>query len=286
MSGMSFYEAVNHALTTMSTGGFSTRNGSVAEFAPHFHYIILVFMFIAGVNYTVIYYGLKGRFRKVWSSDEFKAYITIVFLIILLVTLFLFLGEVGSFEESFRMAAFQVVSVITTTGYITADYTAWAPSMTLLFFILLFVGASAGSTSGSIKIIRHLVFVKNSLLEFKRLLHPNALIRIKVDKKLVAPRILTHILVFLLIYLSLFVVGSIIMSVILVDFDHPILTALGSVATALGNVGPGIGEVGPSHNFMSIPGPGKLILTLLMLLGRLELFTIVIIFMPYFWKSN
>lgn len=285
--GMSFYDAINHGLTTMATGGFSTKNTSIAYFdAPSIQYTLLFFMFLAGINYTVIYFGIKRRFTKVWSSDEFKTYLFLVLSLILIITFSIVSTHEISLEKAFRDAAFQVISIITTTGFVSADYTAWAPGLTILFFILLFVGASAGSTSGGIKIIRHLVFFKNSFLEFKRLLHPKALIRIKIDKQIVAPRTLTHILVFLMIYLIIFVVSSILMTVILSDFEQPFLTAIGSVATSLGNVGPAIGEVGPMNNFVAIPSSGKWFLSFLMLLGRLELFTILILFMPYFWKVN
>jgi len=151
---------------------------------------------------------------------------------------------------------------------------------------LLFVGASAGSTSGGIKIIRHLVIFKNSFLEIKRLLHPKAIIRVKIDKKIVAPRVLTHILVFLLLYLIIFVVGALIMTVILSDFEQPLLTSIGAVATSLGNVGPAIGQLEPLDNFAAVPFVGKWLLIFLMLLGRLELFTILILFTPYFWRLN
>lgn len=285
-NGMSFFDAINHSLTTMATGGFSTYNDSMAHFSPAIQYWTLLFMFLAGINYTIIYFGLNGKFKKVWSSDEFKTYTILVLVLTTLVTATVYFVTDLPFEQAFRDSAFQIVSLITTTGFVSADYTAWTPALTMLFFILLFVGACAGSTSGGIKLIRHLVFFKNSFLEFKRILHPRALVRIKIDKQLVAPRILTHILVFLLIYLMLFVFGSLIMSVILADFDQPFLTAIGSVATSLGNVGPAIGEVGPVNNFAAIPDTGKCFLVFLMLLGRLELFTILILFMPYFWRLN
>lgn len=283
-NGLSFYDAVNHGLTTMATGGFSTKNASMAHFGPTVQYIVLFFMFLAGVNYTVIFYSLTGRLKKAWSSDEFKTYIFLILSLIVIVTAGIFFTQDINLEKAFRDAAFQIVSIVTTTGFVSADYTSWAPALTLLFFILLFVGACAGSTSGGIKIIRHLVFFKNSFLEFKRLLHPKALIRIKIDRQIVAPRILTHIMVFLIIYLLLFVIGSMIMTIILNDFEQPFLTAIGSVATALGNVGPAIGEVGPMDNFAAIPPVGKWFLAFFMLLGRLELFTILILFMPYFWR--
>ncbi|MCB0531351.1 MAG: TrkH family potassium uptake protein [Lewinellaceae bacterium] len=287
MYGMDFYDAVNHSFTTMATGGFSTKNASIAYYqSPAIQYIITFFMFMAGVNYTVIYYGLTRRFHKVWRSDEFKAYFLLVIILIALVTTTVYNLTDLPFEQAFRDSAFQILSILTTTGFVTADYTAWTPALTLLFFILLFVGACAGSTAGGIKVIRHLVFFKNSFLEFKRLLHAKALIRIKIDRQLVAPRILTHILVFLLIYMILFLIGSLIMTIILADFKDPLLTAIGAVATCLGNVGPGIGQVGPLDNFSKIPDAGKWVLSVLMLLGRLELFSVLILFMPYFWRTH
>ncbi len=287
LNGMSVYDAINHGLTTMATGGFSTKNASIAYFQnPVIHYLIAGFMFIAGINYTVIYYSIKGNFRRVWNSDEFKTYIFLIFSLTMLVALIVYHSTGQGVEQSFREGLFQITSIITTTGFVSADYTSWTPFITILFFILLFVGASAGSTSGGIKIIRHLVIFKNTILELKRLLHPKAIIRMKVDKKIVAPRVLTHILVFLLLYMILFIIGSMIMTVVLSDFDQPLLTAIGAVATSLGNVGPSIAELGPLDNFSAVPTSGKWVLISLMLLGRLELFTILILFTPYFWRIN
>ena len=287
IEGMSIFDAINHGMTTIATGGFSTKNASLGHWdVPMIHYTVLIFMFIAGINYTLIYYSLKGKFRKVWSSDEFKTYLIATFLLILGITISIHNYGQESWESSFRDASFQIVSIITTTGFVTADYTAWHASITILFFTLLFAGACAGSTSGGIKFIRHLVFAKNSALEFKRLLHPNSLIRLKIDQKIVAPRILTHVLVFLLIYLLFFLVGSIVMTSILSDWEQPLLTGVGSVATTLGNVGPAIGQVGPMDNFAAIPPLGKGVLCFLMLIGRLELFSILILFTPYFWRST
>jgi trk system potassium uptake protein TrkH len=253
LCGMNFYDSINHGLTTMATGGFSTKNDNIAHFdVPLIQYLLTFFMFLAGTNYTIIYFGLKGKLKRVWKSDEFKTYV------ILLLSLIFF---------------------ITCLVYSFTNHS-------LVFFCLLFIGGCAGSTSGGIKVIRHLVLVKNTFLEFKRLLHPRALIRTKVDGHLVAPRVLTHILVFLLIYLGIFFSGSIIMAMILSSYEHPMMTAFGAVATALGNVGPGIGAVGPVDNFAHIPDLGKWFLSFLMLLGRLELFTILILFTPYFWRTN
>lgn len=285
--GMSFYDAINHALTTMATGGFSTKNASIAAFpSKAIQYTLTLFMFVAGINYTVIYFGLKTNFKRVWASDEFKAYLIGVLTLILLVTLSILLTTNLGPEQAFREAAFQLISVITTTGFVSADYTAWTPALTLLFFILLFVGGCAGSTSGGIKVIRHVVLFKNTFLELKRLLHPRAILRIKVDNKIVSPKVLAHILVFLLLYLLIFIVGSLVMAVILADFEQPMLSAIGAVATSLGNVGPSIGDLGPVDNFAAVPAVGKWLLVFFMLLGRLEFFTLLVLFTPFYWNKN
>ncbi|TVP44115.1 MAG: TrkH family potassium uptake protein [Mongoliibacter sp.] len=280
--GMNFYDAVNHALTTMATGGFSTKNDSMAYFSPLIQYTAIVFMFLAGTNFTVIYFGLTGRLKKVLKSDEFKAYsIAILTFTVLLFGPVLYYSQ-ENIESAFRDTLFQIVSLITTTGYVTTDYTAYHSGLTLVFFMFLFLGASAGSTSGGIKFIRHLTFFKNSWLEFKRIVHPRAVVPLKINGERVTGKIITHIMNFLLIYLMIFVVGSIVIS--LMGYD--ILTSFGAVATSLGNVGPAIGRVGPEDNFAFFDPFSKIFLSFLMLLGRLELFTILVLFTPYFWRAN
>ncbi|MEZ5042888.1 MAG: potassium transporter TrkG [Saprospiraceae bacterium] len=280
--GMSFYDAFNHALTTMATGGFSTKNTSMAYFnVPAIQYVIVIFMFLAGTNYTVIYFAFKGEFKKIWQSDEFRAYLFMVIGLGVLVTIGVHSVTNQSFEQSFRDSIFQIVSILTTTGFVSADYTSWSDGLTMTFFILLFIGACAGSTSGGIKVIRHLVLFKNSYLEFKRILHPRAIVPLKLNGQRVRGKIITHIIIFLLIYLILFVIGSIILTILGLDF----MTAIGAVATCLGNVGPGIGAVGPVDNFAHLSDPIKLFLSFYMLLGRLELFTILVLFTPFFWKT-
>lgn len=281
--GMNFYDAINHALTTMATGGFSTKNASMAYFSqPLIQYIIIFFMFLAGTNYTVIYFSLRREFSKVRKSEEFWAYVIIVSLLTAIITPAVLNATNHSFEQSFRESLFQVVSLITTTGFVSADYSQWGDSILVIIFVTLFLGACAGSTSGGIKLVRHLVFFKNSILEFKRILHPRAIVPLKLNGSVVAPRIMTHIIIFLLLYLAIFVIGSVIVSAMGLDFN----TAIGAVATSLGNVGPGIGGVGPVDNFAWLPYSVKFFLSFLMLLGRLELFTILVLFTPYFWKTN
>lgn len=283
IGGMSFYDAINHALTTMATGGFSTKNASIAYFtSPFIQYTIIAFMFLAGTNFTMTYFALHGNFKKVIRNEEFRFYSGFCIMISLIVGLVIFGLGLDEFEKALRDALFQVVSIITTTGYITADYTSWTPFITVLFFVMMFFGASAGSTAGGVKIVRHIILIKNSILELKRQLHRNAVIPVRFNGKAVSGEITYNILAFIMIYIFVFAVGSVMMGVLGEDFN----TAMGSVATCLGNIGPGIGSVGPVDNFASISAPGKWLLSFFMLLGRLELFTVLILFTPYFWKSN
>jgi trk system potassium uptake protein TrkH len=284
LAGMGFYDALNHAFTIMATGGFSTRNDSMAAFEhlPAVQYIAILFMVLSGANYTMLYFGLKGRWRKVWKNDEFRAYLLVLGLLTLVVCAVVKSKTGQGWEHAVRDGLFQVVSIATTSGFVSADYTAWGSSMIMLFLLMMFLGGCSGSTSGSIKLVRHLVFFKNSLLEFKRLLHPRALVPLKLNGQVVPGRILTHIIIFLLLYLLLFSLGCIVASAMGLDF----ITAVGAVASSLCNVGPGIGGVGPLDNFAWLPEGLKLFLAFLMLLGRLEIFTILVLFTPYFWKAN
>jgi trk system potassium uptake protein TrkH len=200
----------------------------------------------------------------------------------LLITLGAYSVREDPFEQVFRDALFQVVSLITTTGFVSADYTGWATYLTVMCLALMFLGGSAGSTSGSIKMIRHYVMVKNGILEFKRLLHPRAIVPLTINSKRLTPNIVTNVLVFLILYLNVFVISTIIMSILGLDLP----TSMGAVATTLGNVGPGIGTIGPMDNFSGVSSAGKWFLSFLMLVGRLELFTVLILFTPYFWRSN
>ncbi|MEM9327110.1 MAG: potassium transporter TrkG [Bacteroidota bacterium] len=282
IGGMDFYDAINHGLTTMATGGFSTKNASIAHYAsPFIQYVIIGFMFLAGTNFTMTYFGLHVNFRKVLRNEEFRYYLIFCLGISVIVGLIIFgLGH-DSFEKSMRDALFNVVSIITTTGYVTHDYTAWTSFLTLFFFIMMFFGASAGSTAGGVKIVRHIILIKNSILELKRQVHPAAVIPVRFNGKAVTQDITFNILAFIMIYISIFAFGSIIMGILGLDF----MTAIGSVATCLGNIGPGVGSVGPVDNFAHLPAAGKWFLAFLMLLGRLELFTVLILFTPYFWRK-
>ena len=281
--GLSFFDAINHSLTTTSTGGFSTKQESIAAFQnPYVEAVIVIFMLLAGTNFTMIYFGLKMKFRKIINNDEFKWYLSAVLILILLLTLYRTLTSSSDFIHSFREISFQVVSIITTTGYATADYTLWGSFLTFIFFLFLFSGASAGSTSGGIKIVRIILLIKNGLLEFKRRLHPKAVIPVMLNKQVISSTITYNLLAFIFLYLFVFTLGSIFLSMLGVDM----LTSISAVASTVGNVGPGIAEVGPSLSFSQLPTSAKWILSLLMLMGRLELFTVCVLFTPYFWKRN
>lgn len=280
--GMNFYDAINHSLTTMATGGFSPKNASIAFYdSPYLQYVIIIFMFLAGTNFTLTYFMLKGNIFKVWQNEEFRYYLGFVLIISFITTTGIFLVSDTDLETAFRQAIFQAVSIISTTGYITADYTAWAPLLTLLFFLLMFTGASAGSTSGGVKLIRHIILLKNSILEMKRQIHPSAVVPVRFNGKAITQDITFNVLAFFILYIHIFAIGTITMALLGVDF----MTAMGSVATSLGNIGPGIGTVGPVDNFAHLPAAGKWILSFLMLLGRLELFTVLLLFTPYFWSK-
>jgi trk system potassium uptake protein TrkH len=284
VAGMGWFDAVNHAFTTVSTGGFSTKNASVAAFnVPAIQYIIIFFMFCGGLNFTLFYFVLKGRFKNIFQNEEFRFYIGTVFLVSILTWLVLLnkFPDTG-WEESLRNGLFQVVSILTTTGFGTANYTLWGNFLLLVFFFLMFFGASAGSTSGGIKIVRHMLIVKNGFSEFRRILHPSAVIPVRYNGRAVDQKIIYNILAFFFIYLTVFILGCVVMTA----FGYDIVTAAGATISSLGNIGPGIGEVSPEKNFAAFPESAKVFLALLMLVGRLELFTVILILLPGFWKRS
>ena len=279
--GMNSFEAVNHAMTTFATGGFSTKNASIGYFeSPLIQYTIILFMFISATNFTLIYFAIKLNFRKIFQNEEFRIYTSFILILTSIVFITLYLIDSSYAEETFRSALFSVVSILTTTGYTTVDFTGWTEFITILFFILMFFGASAGSTSGGIKLVRHVILLKNSYIELKKQIHQSGVFTLKFNNNKVPQSVVTNILAFMMLYVVIFSLGSIIMTLLGVDF----MTAIGSVGATLANVGPGIGDVGPTGNFSSIPDAGKYFLSLLMLIGRLELLTFLLILTPAFWK--
>ncbi len=295
-AGMSFFDAINHSLSTLSTGGFSTKNASVAYWndTPLIQYIIIFFMFLAGTNFVLSYFAFKRKFSKIINDEEFKTYALLVFGITAIVASMIYfkvdfgLSSIdhpmvfGKLEASIRHGLFQVLAIITTTGFVTADYAIWTSILLVSFFGLMFLGGSSGSTSGGIKIVRHLIMIKNGVLEFKRTLHPNAILPVRYNNRAVQQPIVFNVLGFFILYMLSFIMGVIVFSLLGLDFR----TALGGAASTLGNVGPALGDLGPVNNYGALSNPAKWWATFLMLIGRLELFTVLILFTPFFWRNR
>ena len=296
LAGMSLFDAVNHSMSTMASGGFSTKNDSLAHWnhLPWVHYIIIIFMFLAGTNFVLSYFAFTGKIQKIFQDNEFLTFAKFIFVFSIIVFSVL-ITQVdldsdsfhhpqvfGKIESSLRHSVFQVLAIVTTTGFVTADYTSWNSFLTVFFFGLMFLGGSAGSTSGGIKIVRHLLMIKSGVLEFKRALHPNAIIQPRFNGKVISQEIIGNILGFFILYMLSFIIGSLVFGFMGLDFE----SAIGVAASSLGNVGPAIGDFGPASNFSQLPQVGKLWSSFLMLMGRLELFTVLILLTPYFWKKN
>ncbi len=282
LAGMSWLDAVNHSFTTMSTGGFSTKNASIAAFnSPLIEYIITAFMLVGGINFSMLYFIFKGLFKKAFSNEELKTYLGVIIFFVVLIAGVLHYNSGTSFEASFRHSAFQVVTIITTTGFSTQNYAEWVPFAYMLIIFLMFTGGSAGSTAGGVKIVRHLVILKNGYYEFKRLLHPRAILPVRINGNAIEKKIVYNVLAFFFIYLLIFILGALVISA----FGYDIVTSAGASIACLGNIGPGIGGVNPSHNFSFFSGGTQVFLAFLMILGRLELFTVLILFTPAFWKK-
>lgn len=281
IGGMSFFDAVCHSFTTMATGGYSTKQASIAYWDSSFiQYVIIIFMFLAGTNFTLSYLGLHFRFGKILKDEEYKWYVGFILLFTALIAITLIIFHKKEVAISIRESLFQVVSIITTTGFITADYLSWTPFLSVLVLIMMFLGGSTGSTGGGVKIMRIVMVIKNGFFELKRLIHPNAVIPVRFKGHAVGSETLSNILAFFSIYMLIFAFSVIIMSTMESSLD----TSISAVATALGNIGPGLGAVGPMNNFYDLPNFGKWFLSFLMLIGRLELFTVLILFTPTFWK--
>lgn len=279
--GMDFFDAICHSFTTMATGGFSTKQASIAYWdSPYIHYVITFFMVLAGTNFSLSYFALTGHPKKMFKNEEFKYYVLLMLVVTIIITVGLLISTNYGFEKSFRNSLFQVVSIMTTTGFVSDNYLAWSPFITIMLFFLFFIGGSTGSTSGGIKTMRILLLIKNSYYELRRLIHPNAVIPVRFNKRSVNQQIITNVLAFFFFYISVFFISSIFFMLFVDDFE----TSIGAVASSLGNIGPGLGSVGPIESYAFIHPAGKWFLSFLMLLGRLEFFTILVIFSPAFWK--
>lgn len=281
LGGMNLFESVCHTFGTVATGGFSPKNDSIAGYSPYIQYVIMIFMLLAGTNFVVHYYLLKRQLGKISKNEEFKFYYLVVFLIgAVIMSVLIFEGH-KPFEEAFREGFFQVISIITTTGYITTDYLQWPVYAWMILFLAMFLGASTGSTGGGVKMVRYLILYKNISRVFRQLISPNAVIPLRLNKKTISEESNHSILAFISTYFLIFIIGSIFLVIIGIDWQ----TAGGSVVACMGAIGPGIGTVGPASNFGHLPDIAKLILSGLMLIGRLEVYTVLVLFTRNFWMK-
>jgi trk system potassium uptake protein len=282
LGGMNLYDALCHTFTTMPTGGFSTKNASIAHYdSVYLDFVVFFFMLAAGINFSLHYQLLRGKPLAFWKDSECRVFLAAVVVLIVMVTFDIFGSVYQSVGQAFRYAAFQVMSIITTTGFATADYEQWPAMSQLILLICMFTGASAGSTGGGIKWLRIMLYFKYCYREFFALLHPHAVTHIKIAGKSVPEDVMRSVMGFLALYFGLFGLCSVALAGLGVDF----VTSFSAVAATLGNIGPGFGSVGPVENFANIPMLGKWLLIWCMLLGRLEIFTVIILLVPEFWRK-
>ena len=286
LAGMSLFDSVNHAFATMATGGISTKAASVGAWrSPGIHWIITLFMFLAGVNFTLYYRAFTGRsLRGFFRDDEFKFYVFLIVAatLLLLANSLLASGSFQSLREAFRHCVFQVVSIITTTGFATVDFHAWPAFSKAILMTLVFVGGCAGSTACAIKVGRVLILIKHVYNEVFRFIYPRAVTFPKINGLAISRNVVDTVTAFFFLYMAIYVSGSLIMSGFGLDF----VSSASAVAATLGNAGPALMVVGPPVAYQSIPALGKWVLSACMLLGRLELFTVLVLFIPDFWRKR
>lgn len=281
--GMDLFDSLCQTFGTLATGGFSTKNSSVAYFqSAYIDYVITFFMLVAGINFSLHYQMLRGRPLALWRDPEFRFFAKVTFAIIIIITASLYLSETyHSISDSFRYASFQVASIMSTTGYATADYETWPALTQGLLLLCMFLGGCAGSTSGGMKHLRIMLLIKQSYQELFRMIHPRSVSRVKLGKTVVQPEVLNGILGFSVLWLGLFVVCAFIVAATGVD----VVSSFAASLACIGNIGPGIGSVGPTENYSHIPELGKWTLIFCMLLGRLEIYTVVVLCVPEFWRK-
>lgn len=280
---MGLFDAVCHSLSTMATGGYSTKQASIAHWnSAYTEYVIILFMIIASINFSLIYAALLGNTKELLKDEETRWYLGVIGITTLCIFLSLYIRQPDTgVEPTFRIALFQLVSLISTTGFATADFNYWSSFACIILFLVMIFGGCASSTSGGAKIVRLLVFSKNLKNEFYRHIHPSAILPVRVNNHVVSNPLITKVLGFLSLYCLIIIVSSLIMSAL----GYTIEESLAASISAISDVGPGIGSIGPCENFATVPALGKWVLAFVMLAGRLELFTLLILFSPYFWKK-
>ncbi len=279
--GMDLFEALCHTFGTMATGGFSTRNASIAAYdSSCIHWVIIVFMFLAGTNFALHYRALSGKPLLYFKDSEFRFYAGVIVTAVVVVFLF----SLGRFENpmiGFRDSVFQVVSLCTTTGYVTANYVTWHPLAILILIILMFMGGMTASTGGGMKMVRCMILLKHAHIEIKKLIHPRAVYPLRFGQRVMDGSMVTNILGFFLLFIVIFVLGALILTGMGLDFA----TSFGASIACLANIGPAIGDVGPTGNYAGMPILAKWVLIVMMVMGRLELFTVLVLFSGSFWKK-
>lgn len=281
LGGLSFFESLCTTFGTLATGGFSPRNASIGAYpSPYVHYIITLFMFIAGINFSLHYWALKGKLGHYFKNSEFRFFGMIICIALGLIMAARWIGGENFSEELFRGSLFQTISIVTTTGFVTHDYEQWPFVTQIILLALMFIGGCTSSTGGGIKNVRVLVLFKEMGSELKKLFHPHGIFPVKIGDKPVPENVVSNVVVFIALYILIFLFGVMAMAGIGLDID----TSIGAVAATLGNVGPGIGTVGPVDNYSHIPILGKWVLSFLMMTGRLEIFTVLVIFTRHFWR--
>lgn len=279
---MNIFDSVCHAFTTISTAGFSTKQDSIAYWnSAYIEYVITIFMFIGGINFPLIYFFMKGDPKKLLRNEEFKWYVLIILIFVFIIAVGLYSsGKIEGVERTFRTSLFQVVSILTTTCFSTENFMNWGAFYQFVVVIFMLFGACAGSTAGGIKIVRIIILFKNSINEFKRQVHPNAILPIRLNDRVISIDIVTKVLAFIFLYLGILIISCLLLSLSGMEFEN----SLGAAISCIGNVGGGLAEIGHNGHFSDVPTVSKWYLCFLMLTGRLELFTVLSLFMPAFWR--
>ena len=284
--GMSLFDALTHSFSTVATGGFSTKQVSIAywENSAYIQYVLAIFMLLSGANFALYYFGYKRKLFKIFENEELRYYVIIMVVasLIVMVSLIDFSKVVNftTIEKAWRDSFFTISSMMTTTGFTTVDYMTWKPLTWVVIVIVMLIGASAGSTAGGIKVVRVVIAAKACYYEFKRMIHPSAVIPVRYNKQILHENTLTKVLTFVVLYLFITIAGILILMISGMGVGE----SIGGMVTCISCVGPGFGTVGPAGNFANIPDFSKWFLSFAMLIGRLELYTVLIIFTPAFWK--
>ncbi len=281
IAGMETFDSICHAFTTMPTGGFSTKNASIAYFdSSLIHYIIIFFMFIAGINFSLHFRLINGDFKAYIKDTEFRVFFFIIVFITTVIFLSLsFQNNLFSFQ-GLKESLFGTIAILTGTGYVLGDYEIWPIYTQLILLILMFIGGMGGSTTGGMKVIRILLLFKYAVLETRRMLHSRALIPVKIGRQTISEDVVRNTLGFFLFFMSAFILSTLLLSTMGLDLE----TSIGAAASAMGNIGPALGDFGPTDNYSQLPNQGKWLLSFCMLLGRLEIFTVMVLFSRTYWK--